>query len=892
MLCSIVICGVSCNEECYDSDRYSDILVIHTYSPEYCNWEKEVNAGILDGFKRKRLKGHIHSLYLNFISGTEEQARDTIFRTLQVLQNLPLDLILVSDDEAVLALMECRHPLVDKLPVVFCGVDFIDRGILEKRRNFTGFMTTPDYNATHHLARQLFGNVDLRAVLVDTSRVGLMAADKDYQLVKGCSGLMYMYPFRYSRDEKGELSWRPAVNKFPKPQPGGFNSFHLVIQDRELNSYIPYSFAYQPKIYFVMPHWCGYYSLLLQLVNLNYLNVGNEGFGENILGEYFCSSYTQGFQAMERAACILKGKKPENLPIEMSPKNYYFDWHVMVNRNITPDQLPLGSRIVGMPFSLRYQLWFIAGGFVLGLLVLLFGGGLIRASFLAARRRKKLYRILKKEEQKLAATVGALNEAIIVFDSHWHIRKMNKVAQQILEAHTREKDFTGKLFSLFFEITVINNLNYQKELLREITMTNKPHTLDSLTYLLMVDGNTIPVSGSITPVMKADQYVGYMFSFRNITDKVVNQKFVELGIKSAGVYMWRFDEKERCMIFDKEFYSRMNMEIKDGCLPLAVFLSLIHPEDIRKWKELLVYTNHSQEKRLIEIRLRLSGSGEEYIWVEFRVGYRKKALDGNFKYMPYGLCSDITQQKQKEQQLREVLKKAEDADRQKTVFLHSMSHEIRTPLNAIVGFCGLLGEDSGFSREERRQFIDMINVNCEALMGTISDILEISRVENGVLFNEAPFSAIQLVRLVEEKVGHILPEQVSLQLILPEMEIFMVGDQNRLLQVLTHLMKNAVKFTPDKGNIILEVEEKEDGQIIFSVKDTGIGIAPEDLDKIFNRFYRVNDFIQGTGLGLPLCSEIIKRMNGRIQVESDLGKGTTFRVIVPKIFKRIKEMTG
>ncbi len=225
---------------------------------------------------------------------------------------------------------------------------------------------------------------------------------------------------------------------------------------------------------------------------------------------------------------------------------------------------------------------------------------------------------------------------------------------------------------------------------------------------------------------------------------------------------------------------------------------------------------------------------------------------------------------------------AEEANRLKTSFIANMSHEIRTPLNAIVGFSELQTMD-GYTQEEKMQFSEIIKENSNLLLGLINDILDISRVESGhVAIEWKPCELVKLCRnsLMSVKQAKRLNE-VEFQEDFPIDELFVKTDPMRLKQVIINLLTNASKFTK-KGFIRLSFSvDKEARTIKFSVTDTGIGIPKGKELYIFERFVKLNPFIQGTGLGLALCKVIIKGMNGHIWVDATYTKGARFIFTIP-----------
>ena len=257
----------------------------------------------------------------------------------------------------------------------------------------------------------------------------------------------------------------------------------------------------------------------------------------------------------------------------------------------------------------------------------------------------------------------------------------------------------------------------------------------------------------------------------------------------------------------------------------------------------------------------------------------QKFVEANRKLLLANEKLDAANQKLKEYE--EKAAKAEKASHMKSLFLANMSHEIRTPLNAIEGFSRVIAETD--SPEERMKYFEIIESNSNRLSSLINEILDLSRVESGeIVIKKAPVSLEQLCKDIKQLFKFRCPETVDLSWEGPTMPITMNTDANRLTQVLSNLISNALKHTP-KGSINYGFKVINDGQdITFYVKDTGSGIAPEFIGHIFDT-YASKDAEQqkGYGLGLALCRIIVEKMGGTISVESEVGKGSTFNFTLP-----------
>lgn len=233
----------------------------------------------------------------------------------------------------------------------------------------------------------------------------------------------------------------------------------------------------------------------------------------------------------------------------------------------------------------------------------------------------------------------------------------------------------------------------------------------------------------------------------------------------------------------------------------------------------------------------------------------------------------------KRSQIRQeaMKEKAVQAIQRKNMFLSNMSHEVRTPLNAIVGFSAVLtDEDESFDDESRREFSEIIKVNSFQLLKLINDILDFSDFENdNITFNIRTHDAVKLCNEVVETVMASRKLEVEIRFDTDLSVLMLDTDDARLRQVLINLLVNAAKFT-EQGSIVLELKMADADTALFSVTDTGCGIPPEKQHLIFERFEKLNDFVQGSGLGLSICQLIVKYMNGKLWVDSGYTRGARF----------------
>lgn len=225
--------------------------------------------------------------------------------------------------------------------------------------------------------------------------------------------------------------------------------------------------------------------------------------------------------------------------------------------------------------------------------------------------------------------------------------------------------------------------------------------------------------------------------------------------------------------------------------------------------------------------------------------------------------------------LEQLRHNAENATRAKSIFLSNMSHEIRTPLNALSGFSALLTEE-GLDDSTQRQCTDIIQQNSELLLKLINDVIDLSSLEFGKMqFSIAEHDAVATCRNVTDTVGKVKQTQAELLFETSLEELYIETDDSRLQQVLINLLINATKFTPD-GSITLKLEKQSEKMALFSVTDTGCGIPKEKQASIFQRFEKLDENAQGSGLGLSICQLIIEHIGGKIWIDPDYTGGSRF----------------
>lgn len=359
----------------------------------------------------------------------------------------------------------------------------------------------------------------------------------------------------------------------------------------------------------------------------------------------------------------------------------------------------------------------------------------------------------------------------------------------------------------------------------------------------------------------------------------LNQKY-QLVLKASNMMTWIWDVKEARLECNNIYLTQRSIRDKgiDGLFSMSAdeFYSGIHPEDLEQMQDAINKLIAGESISIDEEIRYLDDTGLEYTWIEIFAIVGKTDPEGKSAYLTGGTTL-INQRKKMEQELRDK-EKIEESNRLKSAFLANMSHEIRTPLNAIVGFSNLLAETC--HSEETREFCEIIETNNELLLQLVNDILDLSKIEAGQMdFIYSEFNVSTLFRNLYQTFQSRVKDGVTLYCEIPEQDCVIYSEKNRLTQVITNFLTNACKFT-FQGSIRMGYKEREDG-LYFYVKDTGKGIERKNLPHVFERFAKFDSFIQGTGLGLSICQTILENLHGKIGVESEEGKGSTFWFTIP-----------
>lgn len=603
--------------------------------------------------------------------------------------------------------------------------------------------------------------------------------------------------------------------------------------------------------------------------------------GGDMAGGYFYLGAEFGHMATQSLRKILAGVSPKDIGWQVAVPDYYLCYNVLQKAGFSSSTYPDNATYFFAPESFwtknRYMIFVV--------IILLLGLYLMWERMRLMRRERTLH---EKELSFLKRYETLFNNMPIAYMKH----KMLYNSRGELEDY--EVQVVNPVFNKYFTkgTTIVGKKG------KEIPNSNyKEYVVLYKTMLAGKKSFTIeyyhkPIQKYFEVLFVASEEAGMIDIFCvDITDlrnmkaslESVNYKLA-MALDVANIIPWRWNLENKTMLCDVN--RSVELQHIGGSeealsVPEEQYFSKIHKDDRDRVRAAYTALIEGKVEKIKEEYRVLSKSNHHYSydWVEAQATVEKRDKNGKALSI-VGSSLIITRRKRMELDLLEAKEHAEESNRLKSAFLANMSHEIRTPLNAIVGFSNILA--SAEEENEKQEYVNIIENNNKLLLQLINDILDLSKIESGSM--EFVYSDFDLNALLHEI------EQTSvLRLTTSAVEIIseeglpqccIRSEKNRLTQVISNLINNAIKFTPE-GSIRFGYRLLERNTLYFYVTDTGCGIASSKKNAVFERFVKLNSFVQGTGLGLPICKTIVERLGGKMSVESEEGHGSTFWFTIP-----------
>ena len=581
---------------------------------------------------------------------------------------------------------------------------------------------------------------------------------------------------------------------------------------------------------------------------------------------------------------VLNGEQARHIPFYAPEKGFpVFNYTILKHKGLNPELCPATTLFYDKPihFFDKYKYW-IMGAFIIFILFILI-------QQMRLRMQRSLRLAQRKQIESLSRYTELVDSMPIYYMKEKAVRNadgdivdviyldVNKVFEQ---KFVEKKDVIGKVGSMFFPESIPEFTHFMAIALNEKRSITFPY------YFKSIDTFFDIVMNCTKELDVVDVFCVNSTELHHAQQKLssTNHK-LSMALDVANIVPWKWNLKERTILCDINrpiIMAVMPGEITDNQLsvPEEQYFAKIIREDrprvIQTYKDLI---EGRIEKVKEEYRVLSKGvQGRKIEWVEAQAAIESFDEQGHPLTL-VGSSLYISDRKQMEEELLSAKNRAEESNRLKSAFLANMSHEIRTPLNAIVGFSNILASTD--EKEEKLEYVNIIESNNTLLLQLISDILDLSKIEAGTLeFSYSNVELNEIINEVESTMNYRLAgSEVELVSRIPLAPCYILTEKNRLMQLLNNLLNNSIKFT-SKGSITFGYELR--GKMLyFYVTDTGCGIPEDKKNSIFGRFVKLNSFAQGTGLGLSICQTIVEHMGGEIGVESEEGKGSTFWFTLP-----------
>lgn len=606
---------------------------------------------------------------------------------------------------------------------------------------------------------------------------------------------------------------------------------------------------------------------------------------EGMLGGYTYNQDRYDAALIQTISDVLKDKQARHIPCYIPTDGApVINYEILVRDGLSLSTCPANTRFLNKPptFWEHYRYFILGTLFSILLITLLF---LYRIRNLNALKKAQQNEIDAMATYKMLVNnmpILYMQEELVTDKNGNPIELIYRNVNSEFEKHFyRKEEVIGRKGSEIFPESMPEFLHFTKMALTEKRAITFPYYFKAIdTFYDVVlkgthQGNMIDIFClDSTELHKAQQKLS-----------ATNSKLA-MALDVANIVPWKWDLKSKTILCDINRpieLSTDEQEVEDSQLsvPDSQYFSKIFKEDRERVKQ--AYRDLiegraekvKEEYRIVNVQ---KNNLHKVEWVEAQAAVEARDEDGKPLTL-VGSSLVITNRKKMEQELTTAKELAEESNRLKSAFLANMSHEIRTPLNAIVGFSGILASTE--EEEEKQEYVSIIENNNTLLLQLISDILDLSKIEAGTL--ELNYSNIELNELMRElERGFLLrvkTDAVKLEFVEPAGPCMAYTEKNRLSQLMINLVTNAIKFT-EKGSIRFGYEMREN-ELYFYVTDTGCGIPKDKQQNIFGRFVKLNSFAQGTGLGLSICKTLMDHMGGRIGVESEEGKGSTFWFTLP-----------
>lgn len=853
------------------AQQNKQVLLISSYNSRFPTFFQQIDGikSVLD-----TANVNIDVEFLDSKRFTYSGVRDLFYETLKnklAHNSARYDAILAADDDAFNFALQYEDELFKNIPIIFFGVNNIENGLKQNSNpNVTGVIEAVSMKETINLMIDLFPETKTIYCITDSTSTGLSDLKLYRQIATQTTGTEFK---EINLSQLTFPEYKVKINEVPTKAPVMLLSAYLDKTHQTVD------FGETLKI-------------LKQNCKAPIFHLYEHGMNEGILGGKLISHYEQGKTAARMVLNILAGESVASIEVvDKSPNVFKFDFNQLSKYKIALSQLPQGSIIINQPFTFwqKYKRFIVLSSTIIGVLVIFILG--LSANIL---KRKKVEKQLKDQNSdisklnselfaaKVKAEEGELKFKQLFYD-HSAVKLLIDVETgQIFDANPAASKFYGWSLEKLRQMNIsdINTLPFsaiRKEMDiakidRKVHFEFKHRKADESSAEVEIFSSSVTISGK-----------EYLYSIvHDVTDKKKHEHNIRLLSRSVE------QSPVAIIITDKdgviEYVNPAFTEISGYSYDKAIGQNtriLSSGETTNDVYNTLWETINAGKTWIGEIQNK-KASGEFY-WINIAISpiYNNNELT-NF----VAVSEDITEKKRIIEDLIVAKNKAEESNNLKTEFLNNMSHEIRTPMNGIVGFSEMLNDET-IDKESRKEFTDIIIKCSHQLLNIIDDILEISRLEtHQVTIHQETFCLNTLIKEL-----HLLfysrAREKGLSFIweskLDDDKSYITTDKAKFNRILINLIENALKFT-NQGAIKIGYYLEQNRLKLF-VKDTGVGISEENINRIFDRFVqeekKLSQKYGGIGLGLAISKENAILINGDITVESVKNSGSTFYLTIP-----------
>lgn len=605
----------------------------------------------------------------------------------------------------------------------------------------------------------------------------------------------------------------------------------------------------------------------------------------NFAGGYFISAEDSGKKISETIEAILEGKTLDRtIVLDQNSATKYLNYQHLFHHHINPALYPNDAVFYNAPPTVfeQYKIHFISAIAIL-LLALAIGVLWLRLYIQRNKQRKTELDIAAEYHYFLQSILDNVPGATRVNDVNKNMQCIywNKKAEEMFNVSAQE--VVGHSEINYLDKDTAISIKAEEDQLINSDKTSwtgvKKYILkDNKEHYLLVSRNVISYLNNNKWLLTSALDITEMQENRELLENL-NEKY-QLVLRATKMTILLWNIQEDAIYCNTEYASDNVFGIASQfTITSGSYFSRVHPDD---YDNLLCAFSElfNGNKDIIDMEYRFIYPKNEtgYRWINGYAIVGKRDETGS-PLSIVGATKNIDQHKRMEVDLQRAKDQAEESNRLKSAFLANMSHEIRTPLNAIVGFSNILATVT--DEEEKQEFVSIIQNNNDLLLQLINDILDLSKIEAGSL--EFVYSNVNINELIHDIEQSTLlrlhNSNVALVVEQSQSQLIVHTERNRVTQVISNFITNAIKFTAE-GTITIGYK-LTDNEIYFYVSDTGCGISSDNQEQIFGRFVKLNAFKQGTGLGLSICQTIVEKLGGKIGVDSQEGVGSTFWFTIP-----------